>query len=909
MGAYLSAADSSKETTSGVCTAMNLRWSTCSMQGWRVSMEDSHLVLYAKTCPRLAQASLGADREAPVRDSSGPKRLGLEAETPAESPPRASSGPKRLGPETETPAESPVRASSRASQPRSPSAEGPTGASASASGLLGSSALAVGPDEKIYFQWGEATMVKRLGRVQRRSSGTVGGIPVGASVEVNAEEEEKAVFRGEEEEKRKNGVCRGGTARRSFRRRRRSSAGEEEKGIAEEEDAIPEDVETGDVKLALFAVFDGHGGAHVARFAAERLPQALLAQDGFRKGHYGAALRGAYLEVDEQLREASCQEELHHLAHHPSAHRLRLEQNALVLGSNGSFSRRLNRLSGSGLVNRTFSFGGSLGEGDKRGGSETPEEAPERGVSRPASWEPNAPVREAAEKPEELADSAERARHEETAETPSEACGGSAGATAFDSESSSDGFFIPQPRSPAAGVAGGADASQRRSCPRLRLFESPEHRAPDEAPPGVFLGGDRSDSRGDAEIPGAPEEVAVAAAPAFPPAEMIAAREGTVSADRSSSSSRPGARETAHAGSLQPSRARGFRASFAGLLEAVRNSLNVGRFFKAGAGNAQNPLKSLASLAGCTAITVFVTPSWIIVGNVGDSRCVLCRGDEAVELSRDHKPQLPEERIRIYAAGGYLEMGRVNGNLNLSRALGDLVYKQDSTLPPEKQIVSAVPDVVSVHRDAARDEFLIIGCDGIWELLSSQEVVDFIRKRIEETPDLSQILQDLLDSLLSPNPAVFEYGCDNMTAILVDLKPNMRSYRSSTMDSGSQISRLHSFRRRGSSVATLAASTSRLKEADCCAEAVSSANPTSSSWSPSSASSFERHEREELPPLRKQVMCVRQVEETERETGPGGDQLKKDDAAPAEAGQLRGREEGEADAAAGEAQAETDGGA
>ncbi|PHJ14747.1 protein phosphatase 2c domain-containing protein, partial [Cystoisospora suis] len=88
-------------------------------------------------------------------------------------------------------------------------------------------------------------------------------------------------------------------------------------------------------------------------------------------------------------------------------------------------------------------------------------------------------------------------------------------------------------------------------------------------------------------------------------------------------------------------------------------------------------------------------------------------------------------QIRIYAAGGYLEMGRVNGNLNLSRALGDLVYKQDSTLPPEKQIVSAVPDVLGIYREYDRDEFLIIGCDGIWELLTSQEIVNYIRRRLQ----------------------------------------------------------------------------------------------------------------------------------------------------------------------------------
>lgn len=99
---------------------------------------------------------------------------------------------------------------------------------------------------------------------------------------------------------------------------------------------------------------------------------------------------------------------------------------------------------------------------------------------------------------------------------------------------------------------------------------------------------------------------------------------------------------------------------------------------------------------------------------------------------------------RIYSAGGWLEMGRVNGNLNLSRALGDLIYKSNTSLPPDRQIVSPVPDVVFADL-TEQDEFLvrvsnvssahlihqIIGCDGIWESSTSQEIVDFIRERID----------------------------------------------------------------------------------------------------------------------------------------------------------------------------------
>jgi serine/threonine protein phosphatase PrpC len=61
-------------------------------------------------------------------------------------------------------------------------------------------------------------------------------------------------------------------------------------------------------------------------------------------------------------------------------------------------------------------------------------------------------------------------------------------------------------------------------------------------------------------------------------------------------------------------------------------------------------------------------------------------------LSEDHKPENPKEYARITAAGGYVMEGRVNGNLNLSRAIGDLEYKQ-SNLAPEKMIITAFPDI------------------------------------------------------------------------------------------------------------------------------------------------------------------------------------------------------------------------
>lgn len=70
-----------------------------------------------------------------------------------------------------------------------------------------------------------------------------------------------------------------------------------------------------------------------------------------------------------------------------------------------------------------------------------------------------------------------------------------------------------------------------------------------------------------------------------------------------------------------------------------------------------------------------------------------------------------EEKARICAAGGFVDFGRVNGNLALSRALGDFEFKKTPELSPEKQIVTASPDV-EIHDISPDDEFLVVACDG-----------------------------------------------------------------------------------------------------------------------------------------------------------------------------------------------------
>ena len=127
----------------------------------------------------------------------------------------------------------------------------------------------------------------------------------------------------------------------------------------------------------------------------------------------------------------------------------------------------------------------------------------------------------------------------------------------------------------------------------------------------------------------------------------------------------------------------------------------------------------MQTMAGTTAVVAVISGDKLICANAGDSRCVLGRSGTAVDMSIDHKPDMEEERNRIYGAGAVIVEGRVNGNINLSRSIGDLEYKENPNLPPEQQAVTAFPEIKE-QTLGPNDDFIIIACDGIWDVLTSQ---------------------------------------------------------------------------------------------------------------------------------------------------------------------------------------------
>lgn len=130
---------------------------------------------------------------------------------------------------------------------------------------------------------------------------------------------------------------------------------------------------------------------------------------------------------------------------------------------------------------------------------------------------------------------------------------------------------------------------------------------------------------------------------------------------------------------------------------------------------------------GCTANVVLVDRKRrkLFVANAGDSRCVLGKAGAAVEMSVDHKPENPTEIERIEKSGSTITEGRVDGNLNLTRSLGDLKHKNRAHLKPEEQAITAHPDTYCFDLEEEVD-FVLMGCDGIWEKKSNEEAVEWV---------------------------------------------------------------------------------------------------------------------------------------------------------------------------------------
>ncbi|KAL5343197.1 phosphatase 2C-like domain-containing protein [Aspergillus crustosus] len=140
----------------------------------------------------------------------------------------------------------------------------------------------------------------------------------------------------------------------------------------------------------------------------------------------------------------------------------------------------------------------------------------------------------------------------------------------------------------------------------------------------------------------------------------------------------------------------------------------------------------------------------LYTANVGDARVVLCRNGKALRLSYDHKGSDENEGRRIANAGGLIINSRVNGVLAVTRALGDAYIKDLVTGHPYTTETVIQPDL---------DEFIILACDGLWDVCSDQEAVELIRN-VSDAQEASKILVD---------HALARFSTDNLSCMVIRL--------------------------------------------------------------------------------------------------------------------------------------------
>jgi serine/threonine protein phosphatase PrpC len=184
-----------------------------------------------------------------------------------------------------------------------------------------------------------------------------------------------------------------------------------------------------------------------------------------------------------------------------------------------------------------------------------------------------------------------------------------------------------------------------------------------------------------------------------------------------------------------------FRPSLASSVAALRSAFQQI--------DAEVLLDDTLQYQGSTAVAVLVHEGddghkTILSANVGDSRAILSRNRKAVNLTRDHKPNDEREKARIMAMGEtiewdhYCKVHRVR-NLSLSRAIGDRFAKP---------VVTGEVEIKHFPEVNEGDEFFLLASDGVWDVMDSQDVVDFVHNQLDSIPNSDLLSEEDRDRLI-----------------------------------------------------------------------------------------------------------------------------------------------------------------
>jgi serine/threonine protein phosphatase PrpC len=163
----------------------------------------------------------------------------------------------------------------------------------------------------------------------------------------------------------------------------------------------------------------------------------------------------------------------------------------------------------------------------------------------------------------------------------------------------------------------------------------------------------------------------------------------------------------------------------------------------------QVDLKQLyASNIGSTANVAIIKNGFIYIANVGDSLAVSFKHGQAHKLNSEHNLDLPSEKERIRSSGTYIIHNRIEGRLNLTRALGDFNFKSKKGLNLNEQPVIVLPEI-NKYEITRETEFILMGTDGLWDCVDIQKLCENISWKLKKGVNKKILLNDIFDNIIS----------------------------------------------------------------------------------------------------------------------------------------------------------------
>ena len=181
----------------------------------------------------------------------------------------------------------------------------------------------------------------------------------------------------------------------------------------------------------------------------------------------------------------------------------------------------------------------------------------------------------------------------------------------------------------------------------------------------------------------------------------------------------------------------------------------------------EKPINLISNDIGTTANVLLLKKNYFYIANVGDSLSVMYKKKKAIKLNKEHKTTSDKEYIRIKKNGGKLINYRINGKLNITRAIGDLSYKNRNNGFIYEQDVIAIPEVNKYSLEDV--DFIVMGSDGFWDYGDDiKTICDNIYNELKKDPerDLCNLIGNFFDKALAKANNYLR-GTDNMSCIII----------------------------------------------------------------------------------------------------------------------------------------------